>query len=83
MARLILLGHLSLPSVPKLHLCMNNEPYKKLYKWEVGKHLRNSFDKRNDLDHEVERHSGQCCLGSVTLPHPESGTAVLTISACS
>jgi hypothetical protein len=58
MVRLILLDHLHLPSVLGLHLCINNKPHKKLYKWVVGKHLRNSFDKRKDLDHEVERHGG-------------------------
>jgi hypothetical protein len=49
----------------------------------VEKHLRNGFNKIKDLNYELERHGGQCCLSSATLPHPESGTAALTISASS
>jgi hypothetical protein len=46
--RHVLLHHLPLPMVFGVHLCKNNEPYKKLYKWELEQHLRSGFDKRRD-----------------------------------
>ena len=54
-----------------------------MYKWDIENYLKNSLDKKKDLDHEVERHYGQCCPGNAALPHPESGTATLSISTSS
>jgi hypothetical protein len=51
---------------------MSNEPYEKLYKMGVEKHLRNGFNKMKDLNHELERQGGQCCLGGAALPHSPS-----------
>jgi hypothetical protein len=51
---------------------MSNEPYEKLYKMGVEKHLRNGFNKIKDLNHELKRHGEHCYPGAAALPYSPS-----------